>query len=111
MSDISHQLTSGKCRVFLHNSTMVTGYLVIPIQSQLMVEQAIQMAIQPSPVYHKMQMAFSMYEDGQLKGQKSREMKGVAIQKGMEGKFSAKLTPISRRFRDSRYVEFVMSCA
>lgn len=57
-----------------------------------MVEQAIQMAIQPSPVYHKMQQVFLLHEHGQLKGEKLREMKGSAINKGMDGKFSAKLT-------------------
>ena len=56
-----------------------------------MVEQAIQMALQPSSVYQKMQSVFEKYEKGQLKGQKPREMKGLNLQKALEGRFSPKL--------------------
>ncbi len=68
------------------------------------------MAIQPSPVYHKMQQVFLLHEHGQLKGEKLREMKGSAINKGMDGKFSAKLTDFKifqglqvRRVNKSKY--------
>ena len=57
-----------------------------------MVEQAIQMALQPCCIYHKMQQVFLNYEEGSLKGQKSRELKGLTLQKALEGKFAAKLT-------------------
>ena len=56
-----------------------------------MVEQAIQMALQPSPIYHKMQSVFRRYEEGQLKGQKPREIKGLNLQKALEGRFAPKL--------------------
>ena len=56
-----------------------------------MVEQAIQMALQPSQVYHKMQAVFQHFEDGTLKGQKKRQMMGITLQKAIEGKFAAKL--------------------
>ena len=52
-----------------------------------MIEQAIQMALQPATIYHKMQEVFAKYEDGKLKGQKERFMKGVML-------------PSSRFFRD-----------
>ena len=42
-----------------------------------MVDPAIQMALQPSAVYHKMQSVFQCYESGILKGQKKRQMTGV----------------------------------
>lgn len=54
-------------------------------------EKAIQMAIQPSSIYHNMQRAFSDYESGNLKGQKSRIMTPLNVQKALEGKFSANL--------------------
>ncbi len=57
-----------------------------------MVEQAIQMALQPPSSYHKMQRAFCMYEEGQAKGQKAREMTGATLQKALEGKLAPKLT-------------------
>ena len=49
-----------------------------------MVEQAIQMALQPSASYHKTQRVFSMYENGTLKGQKVRVMSGITLQKALE---------------------------
>lgn len=67
------------------------NFLSISIQSAAMVEQAIQMALQPSHVYHKMQMVFLKYEEGKLKGQKVRELKGLSLQKALEGRYAAKL--------------------
>ena len=57
-----------------------------------MVEQAIQMALQPCTIYHKMQQVFLRYEAGTLKGQKPRELKGLTLQKALEGRFAPKLT-------------------
>lgn len=57
-----------------------------------MVEQAIQMALQPPHVYHKMQAVFSKYEEGTLKGQRPRELKGLSLQKALEGRYAPKLT-------------------
>ncbi len=57
-----------------------------------MVEQAIQMALLPSATYHKMQKVFQLYEEGKIKGQKSRQMSGVTLQKALEGKLAAKLS-------------------
>ena len=54
-------------------------------------EKAIQMAIQPPHIYHKMQGVFTDYEDGKLKGQKPRPMTQTNIQKALEGRFSANL--------------------
>lgn len=56
-----------------------------------MIEQAIQMALQPALIYHKMQEVFTKFEEGKLKGQKERRMKGVMLQKALEGKLAAKL--------------------
>lgn len=56
-----------------------------------MVEQAIQMATLTTSIYHKMQAVFAMFEEGKLKGQKKREMKGVVVQRALEGKYAAKL--------------------
>lgn len=56
-----------------------------------MIEQAIQMALQPATIYHKMQDVFVKYEEGKLKGQKERSMKGPILQKAIEGKLAAKL--------------------
>ena len=53
-----------------------------------MVEQGIQMAIHPSSIYHKMQMVFSLYEEGKLMGQKVHEM---TLQKALEGRLAPKL--------------------
>lgn len=66
-----------------------------------MVEQAIQMALQPSPIYHKMQTVFQNFEDGTLKGQKQRQMTGLTLQKAVEGKLAAKL-PQFKIFKGSR---------
>lgn len=56
-----------------------------------MIEQAIQMALQPAIIYYKMQDVFGKYEEGKLKGQKGRLMKGAMLQKALEGKLAAKL--------------------
>lgn len=56
-----------------------------------MVEQGIQMALQPSLIYHRMQQVFSLYEEGKLKGQKKHDMKGVTLQKALEGRLAPKL--------------------
>ena len=56
-----------------------------------MVEQAIQMALQPSAVYHKLQESFALLKKGKLKGQKVRDMTGVTLIKAMEGKLAPKL--------------------
>ena len=61
-------------------------------QSAAIVEQAIQMALQPSVVYHEMQLTFSLYEEGKLKGQRQRELKGLTLQKVLEGRYAPKLT-------------------
>ena len=61
-------------------------------QSQAMIEQAIQMASQKAHIYHKMQAVFFKYEEGGLKGQKQRELKGATLNRAMEGKYAAKLT-------------------
>lgn len=55
-----------------------------------MVEQAIQMALQPPAIYHNMQKVFGMYE-GTLKDQKKRVMSGSTLQMAIEGKFAPKL--------------------
>ena len=60
-------------------------------QSAAMVEQAIQMALQPSHVYHRMKTVFLKYEEGKLKGQKVRDLKGLSLQKALEGRYAAKL--------------------
>jgi hypothetical protein len=57
-----------------------------------MVEQAIQMAVQPAAIYHKMQKVFTHYEEGKIKGQKPRQMIGVTLQKALEGKLAPKLS-------------------
>lgn len=56
-----------------------------------MVEQAIQMALQPPGIYHKMQTVFKMYEEGTLKDQKKRVMNGTTLQMAIEGKLAPKL--------------------
>lgn len=49
------------------------------------------MAQQKSSIYHKMQSVFLLFEEGKLRGQKRREMKGLTLQKALEGKFAPKL--------------------
>lgn len=49
------------------------------------------MALLPASIYHNMQLVFAMFEKGELKDQKPRCMKGVTLQKALEGKLSAKL--------------------
>jgi len=56
-----------------------------------MIEQAIQMALQPAIIYHKMKDVFQKYEEGRLKGQKEHSLKGASLQKALEGKLAAKL--------------------
>ena len=56
-----------------------------------MVEQAIQMALQPPAIYHNMQTVFTMYEKGTLKDQKKRVMNGSTLQMAIEGKLAPKL--------------------
>ena len=43
-----------------------------------MVEQAIQIAFQPSPTY----------EDEKIKGQRLRKLKGLVLQKKLEGRYT-----------------------
>ena len=57
-----------------------------------MVDQAIQMALLPAGIYHKMQSVFSRFEEGKLKGQKPRQMTGITLQKALEGKLAPKLS-------------------
>lgn len=57
-----------------------------------MVEQAIQMALLPAPIYHKMQSVFTLYEEGKLNGQKAWQMTGLTLQKALEGKLAPKLS-------------------
>ena len=66
-----------------------------------MVEQAMQMALQPSPVYSKMQEVFTLFEGGNLKGQKAREMTGMNLQKVLKGGFLQSLGT-SKYFKASR---------
>ena len=56
-----------------------------------MVEQAIQMSMIPSRMYHKMQSVFGIFEEGKLKGQKPKVMTGITLQKALEGKLAPKL--------------------
>ena len=49
------------------------------------------MALLKSAIYHKMQKVFVMFEEGKLRGQKQREMKGLVLQKALEGKLAPKL--------------------
>lgn len=56
-----------------------------------MVDQAIQMALLHGNIYHKLQEVFLKFEEGKLKGQKCREMKGATLQKALEGKFTPKV--------------------
>lgn len=61
------------------------------IQSVSIVEQAMQMAMQTSSAYCKMQEVFRRYEECDLKGQKPRKMTNTNVQKALQGKFAAKL--------------------
>lgn len=56
-----------------------------------MIEKAIQMAQLPAYIYYKMQEVFTLFEQGELKGQKARCMKGATMKKALEGKLAAKL--------------------
>lgn len=56
-----------------------------------MINQAIQMALQKGSIYHKMQQVFDMYEEGRLKGQNVRNMKGATLKKALEGRLAPKL--------------------
>ena len=66
--------------------------VIFKLQSAAMVEQAIQMELQPSIIYPKMQMAFSLFEEGKLKGQRPKELKGLAVKKALEGRYAPKLS-------------------
>ena len=57
-----------------------------------MVEQGIQMAVQPSVVYHRMQRVFTLFEEGKLKGQRLHDMTGIVLQKALEGRLAPKLS-------------------
>ena len=57
-----------------------------------MIEQAIQMALLPARIYHKMQRVFNLYEEGKLKGQKKRHMTGLTLRKALEGQLAPKLS-------------------
>ena len=62
------------------------------IQSTAFIETALQMAVQSPSVYHLLQDVFAQFECGQLKGQQPHKLKGgSAIQKALQGKYSAKL--------------------
>ena len=68
-------------------------YLCFPVlQSESYVNQAIQMALQPATVYHRMEEAFQMMEKGQLKGQQGRDITLSNTSKALSGQFSAKLS-------------------
>ena len=54
-------------------------------------EGAIQMALQPTEVYDRMQNVFELFENHQLKGQRKPRRDDVTFQKMMEGQYSAKL--------------------
>ena len=60
-------------------------------QSKVYVETAIQMALQPPSVYHKMQRVFSMFEAGELKEQKRPTATAASRKKALQGHYSAKL--------------------
>ena len=49
------------------------------------------MALQSPKVYHLLQKMFTLYEEGKLKGQKVHMMKGDALHKAIQWKFSARL--------------------
>ena len=64
--------------------------MLIPPQSEVNVLQAIQMALLPSNVYHKLQDVFAKYEEGKLKGQKEWKMTKGKIKKPLDGEYSGK---------------------
>ena len=64
------------------------------------------MALLPPIVYRKMQSVFTMYEKGELKGQKPRRMEGVTLQKALEGKLAAKLP----QFKIFQGLDVSLSC-
>ena len=49
------------------------------------------MALLRGTIYFKMQEVFIMFEEGRLKGQKTKKMEGVTLQKALEGKLAPKL--------------------
>lgn len=51
-----------------------------------------QMALLPSPTFHKMKSVFLKYEEGKLKNQKPPKVSKQSFQKLIEGKYAAKLT-------------------
>ncbi len=57
-----------------------------------MVEQAIQMAVIPAHMYHKMQSVLTLFEEGKLTGQKPRQMTGITLQKALEETLAPKLS-------------------
>jgi predicted XRE-type DNA-binding protein len=89
MSLLFAQSQSGK----LAAMTVQMCEVIISMQSKVYVETAIQMAIQQSKVYHLMQQAFKMFEEGELKSQKNRaaHKTEVSKKKAMQGHFSAKI--------------------
>lgn len=56
-----------------------------------MIETALQMALQQSKVYHKMQEVFLLFEEGKLKGQQELKLSGAGLQKALQGKNCEKL--------------------
>lgn len=62
------------------------------VQSESYILQAIQMALQPADVYHKMKMVFEAMEVGKLKGQTERVLSLTNASKALSGKFSAKIS-------------------
>ena len=69
-----------------------------------MVEQGIQMAIQSSAVYHRMQRVFTLSEVGKLKGQTVHEMVGITLQKALEGQ----LAPIQSISGTKGMIEYII---
>ena len=64
---------------------MIACYCLL--QTPSIVDTAIQMAVQPSSIYHKVQGLFAMIEEGNIK--KTRELKGRNLLRAIEGKLSA----------------------
>ena len=61
-------------------------------QSESYILQAIQMALQPANVYHKMKSVFEKMEEGKLKGQAERALTLSNATKALCGQFSARLS-------------------